>query len=105
MMTILRSLHLLPIPAVELIRVVGLDVFAWKRGTGYDTVILDLKTPPLIDVLPDCEAESVKSNTLRNVLDDVEPVDRKDENQDRRANDKRPKPAALECELLLVVLD
>ncbi|HCI78619.1 MAG TPA: ISL3 family transposase [Ktedonobacter sp.] len=59
-MTFLRSLHLLPTPAVESVRVVGLDDFAWKRGTRYGTVILNLETHALIDVLPDREAESVK---------------------------------------------
>jgi transposase len=60
-MTFLRALHLLPTPAVEHVRVVGLDDFAWKRGARYGTIILDLETHTLIDVLPDREAESVKT--------------------------------------------
>ncbi len=59
-MTFLRSLHLLPTPPVGSVRVVGLDDFAWKRGTRYGTIILDLETHTLIDVLPDRESESVK---------------------------------------------
>ena len=59
-MTFLRALHLLPTPAVEHVRVVGLDDFAWKRGARYGTIILDLETHTLIDMLPDREAESVK---------------------------------------------
>ena len=59
-MTFLRALQLLPTPAVEHVRVVGLDDFAWKRGARYGTIILDLETHTLIDMLPDREAESVK---------------------------------------------
>ncbi len=60
-MTFLRALHLLPTPAVGHVRVVGLDDFAWKRGARYGTIILDLETHTLLDVLPDREAESVKT--------------------------------------------
>jgi transposase len=60
-MTFLRALHLLPTPPVEQVRVVGLDDFAWKRGSRYGTIILDLETHTLIDMLPDREAESVKT--------------------------------------------
>ncbi len=60
-MTFLRSLHLLATPPVEQVRVVGLDDFAWKRGARYGTIILDLETHTLLDVLPDREAQSVKT--------------------------------------------
>jgi transposase len=60
-MTFLRSLHLLPTPAVDKVRVVGLDDFAWKRGSRYGTIILDLETHTLLDVLPNRDAESVKT--------------------------------------------
>jgi len=60
-MTFLRALQLLPTPAVEHVRVVGLDDFAWKRGARYGTIILDLETHTLVDMLPDREAESVKT--------------------------------------------
>jgi transposase len=58
--TFLRSVYLVFTPDVEHVRVVGLDDFAWKRGCRYGTVILNLETHTLIDVLPDREAESVK---------------------------------------------
>jgi Transposase len=60
-MTFLRALHLLSTPPVGHVRVVDLDDFAWKRGTLYGTIILDLETHTLLDILLDREAESVKT--------------------------------------------
>ena len=59
--TLLRSLTLLASPAVGQVRVVGIDDFAWKRGKCYGTVIVDLESHDVLDLLPDREAESVQT--------------------------------------------
>ena len=58
--TVLFSLHLLPVPPVGQIKRVGIDDFAWKHGGRYGTVLIDLDSHHIIDILADRETESVK---------------------------------------------
>ena len=55
----LRTLRALPVPAVRVPRVIGIDDFALKRRHRYATVVIDAETGERIDVLPDRTLETV----------------------------------------------
>lgn len=59
--SIITSLYLVPAPAIGQVKEVDIDDFAWKRGKRYGTIILDLKTHKILDLLSDREAESVRT--------------------------------------------
>ncbi len=51
-MTYIRSLLSVSLPPVNQVKQVGRDDFAWKRGKSYGTVVVDLATHAIIDLLP-----------------------------------------------------
>jgi hypothetical protein len=57
--TLLWSLHLAPIPAVGKGRVVGIDDWSWRRGQRYGSILVNLETHKIIDLLPERTVESV----------------------------------------------
>jgi transposase len=74
--TIIKSLYLVPAPCVGQVKEVGIDDFAWKRGKRYGTIIIDLQTHKILDLLPDREAESVREWLLAHPEVDVISRDR-----------------------------
>ena len=42
-------------------RVVGIDDWAWKKGSRYGTIIVDLERREVLDVLPDREASTTEA--------------------------------------------
>jgi transposase len=57
--TLLRLVRRMPLPRFPPPRLVGVDDWAWRKGTRYGTVLCDLERGCVIDVLPDRERETL----------------------------------------------
>ena len=58
--TLLRRLHhRRPAPLVQAPRVLGIDDWAWRKGHRYGTILCDLETRKVVDLLPDRDANTV----------------------------------------------
>jgi hypothetical protein len=58
--SLLWSLFLVPLPKIGQVRVVGVDDWSWRRGKRFGTILVNLETHKIVDLLADREAESVK---------------------------------------------
>ena len=59
--TVLWSLFLVPLPEVGQVRVVGVDDWSWRRGKRFGSILVNLETHKIVDLLADREAESVRA--------------------------------------------
>ena len=60
--TFLRSVRAMPFGQTDaVLRVVGIDDWAWRRGQRYGTLICDLERRSVIDILPDREPATVEA--------------------------------------------
>jgi transcriptional regulator with XRE-family HTH domain len=57
--TILNLLRQLPQPTPDKVTVVGVDDFSFRRGRNFGTILVDLESHNVIDLLPDIKKETV----------------------------------------------
>jgi transposase len=57
--TVLWSLYLVPLPEIGQVEVVGIDDWSYRRGKRYGTILVDLQTHKIIDLLPERTVDSV----------------------------------------------
>lgn len=50
--TLLRRLQHLPLPTTPAPTVIGIDDWAWRKGTSYGGIVVDLQTHRVLDLLP-----------------------------------------------------
>jgi transposase len=57
--TFLRRIKATPLPEVGGVRVLGVDDFAFKKGSTYGTILVDLELQKVVDLLPERSQESL----------------------------------------------
>jgi transposase len=59
--TLLRRVKQAAARSSDFLRFVGIDDWAWCKGQRYGTIVVDLETNDVVDLLPDRDAETVKA--------------------------------------------
>src|SRR5712692_7372570 len=58
--TVLWSLFLVPLPTLGQVHIIGVDDWSWRRGKRFGSILVNLETHKIVDLLADREAESVR---------------------------------------------
>jgi transposase len=56
--TLLRRVRHVPLPQPPVVRILGVDDWAWKKGQRYGTILCDLERRRPVDLLPERSADS-----------------------------------------------
>jgi transposase len=56
---LLRRIKGAPLPEIGKVRVLGVDDFAFKKGSTYGTILVDLEDHKVVDLLPERSQESL----------------------------------------------
>jgi transposase len=76
--TLLRLVRGIPIPPMPALRAVGVDEWAWRRGHRYGTILVDVATHRVVDLLPDRSATTLAAWLARQPTITVGSRDRSD---------------------------
>jgi len=60
-MTILRRIMARPVPPVERVVQLGIDDFSFRRGRKFGTILVDMQSHKVVDLLPDRKAETASA--------------------------------------------
>ncbi|GHO96737.1 transposase [Reticulibacter mediterranei] len=93
-MTVLRRIMALPFEPVEPVQELGIDDFAWKRGRKWGTILVDMQSHKVIDILPDRSAETAAAWIAAH--SEIELISR-DRGGDYASAAKTAAPQAIQC--------
>jgi transposase len=74
--TLLRRIKAAPLPEVGKVRVLGVDDFAFKKGSTYGTILVNLERHEVVDLLPERSQESLVAWFTRHPAAEVEVASR-----------------------------
>jgi transposase len=93
-MTILRRIMAYPAAPVEQVIELGIDDFSFRRGQTFGTILLDMQSRKIIDLLPDRKAET--ASAWMSAHSEIELVSR-DRAGDYASAAKASAPQAIQC--------
>ncbi|GHO82648.1 hypothetical protein KSZ_06540 [Dictyobacter formicarum] len=93
-MTVLRRIMALPTGPIQQVIELGIDDFAFRRGRKYGTILVDMRSHRVIDILPDRSAETAAAWIAAHP--EIELVSR-DRGGDYASAAKTAAPQAVQC--------